>query len=268
MSNIIKRNNVTIIGDGEKTIILAHGFGCDQNMWERLIPYFKEDYRLVLFDYVGSGQSELAAFDVQRYSSINGYAQDIIEVCEAVNISGAIFIGHSVSCSAGIVAANLHPEYFSHLILIGPSPCFLNIPPDYLGGFENKDLEELLELMDQNYLGWANYLAPVVAGSSGEGQIAGELSESFCSTDPVVAKTFARTTFFADNRNDFKNNTIPCLLLQHKKDTLAPLNVGEYLNLNTAKSTYLVLNVDGHCAHMSHPALVSDAVREYLLGQK
>jgi sigma-B regulation protein RsbQ len=266
VSNIIKRNNVKVIGNGEKTLMFAHGFGCDQNMWERLTPYFKDDYRLVLFDYVGSGQSELSAFDRQRYSSINGYAQDIIDVCEALYINEAVFIGHSVSCSAGIVAANLHPEYFSQLVLIGPSPCFLNLPPDYLGGFDKQDLEELLELMDQNFVGWANYLAPVVAGLSGEGQIAGELSASFCSTDPLVAKTFARTTFFADNRKDFEQNNIPCLLLQHEKDTLAPLNVGEYLNSNTAKSTYRVLDVVGHCAHMSHAELVSETIKKYLSG--
>lgn len=267
MQNVMSRNNVTVIGEGTKTIVFAHGFGCDQNMWERLLPYFNDHYRIVLFDYVGSGQSELAAFDVKRYSSIDGYAQDIFEVCEAVGVSDAIFIGHSVSCSAGMVAANKHPKLFSHLILIGPSPCFLNIPPDYLGGFDKQDLDELLELMDQNYVGWANYLAPVVAGLSGEGEISGELSDSFCSTDPLVAKTFAHTTFFADNRDDFAKNTTSCLLLQHKKDTLAPLNVGDFLSASTKNSTYRIIDVDGHCAHMSHPELVYDEIKQYLSGQ-
>ena len=264
MSNIIERNNVKIVGNGQQTMVLAHGFGCDQNMWERLLPFIKDDYRLVLFDYVGSGQSELSAFSVERYSSIHGYAQDIIDVCTALNIKDAIFVGHSVSCSAGIVAANKVRSLFSKLILIGPSPCFLNLPPDYLGGFNKADLEELLALLEQNFVGWANYLAPVVAGVSGEGDIAGELSDSFCSTDPFVAKTFAHTTFFADNREDFKQNNIPCLLLQHKNDALAPLNVGEYLQSMTAHSTYRVIDVDGHCAHMSHPELISTEIKQFL----
>lgn len=268
MTDIQKRNNVRLMkAHGEwhgKTIMFAHGFGCDQNMWARLIPFFNEHFNIVLFDYVGSGQSELSAFDVKKYSAIEGYAQDIIDVCQALALDNVVFVGHSVSCSAGIVASNKHPGLFSHLILVGPSPCFLNLPPDYFGGFEQQDLEDLLELMDQNYVGWANYLAPVVAGGSGEGQIAGELSASFCSTDPLVSKTFARTTFFADNRADFQKNTKPCLLLQHEKDTLAPLNVGEYLSSVTANNAYRVIAVDGHCAHMSHPALVSQEILSFL----
>lgn len=261
--DIIKRNNVTIIeGDGP-TIIYAHGFGCNKDMWRGITSEFEGKYRQVLFDYVGSGQSDLSAFDVDKYSKISGYTQDILDVCEALKLtSDVIFVGHSVSCSAGILASLIKPDLFRCLILVGPTPCFLNQSPEYLGGFESEDLEELLALMDQNFIGWANYLAPVVAGS--EYGISGELSESFCSTDPLTAKIFARTTFFADNRAEFKKIVCPSLILQHKEDALVPLNVGSFMQKTMANNTYMELNVKGHCAHMSHPNLVVAAIDRYL----
>jgi sigma-B regulation protein RsbQ len=241
----------------------AHGFGCNQNMWGQVTPAFEATHRQVLFDYVGSGQSELSAFDPQRYADLAGYAQDVLDVCDALELDrGVTFVGHSVSGSIGLLASIARPQLFDRLVLLGPSPCFLNHPPDYLGGFEREDLEGLLALMDQNYMGWANYLAPVVAGSSG-GQVAGELSSSFCSTDPRVAKVFARATFFADNRSDLARVTRPSLILQHRNDALAPLGVGQYLADHLPHSVLRVLDVSGHCAHMSDPGLVIDAMLEY-----
>ena len=190
---------------------------------------------------------------------------DNMDVCDALNLkSGVTFVGHSVSCSIGLLASIARPELFEKMVLLGPNPCFVNHPPDYVGGFEVEDLEGLLSLMDQNYIGWASYLAPVVSAQGASGAVTMELSDSFCSTDPQVTKVFARTTFFSDNRADLPKVTVPCLILQHRTDTLAPIAVGEYMHAHLAGSTLKVLDVQGHCAHMSEPLLVVDALREFL----
>ena len=259
---ITRRNNTRMLGSQGPVLLYAHGFGCSQKMWGRITPAFADSHRQILFDYVGCGQSDLAAFDARRYASLNGYAQDVLDVCDAYGLtSGVTFVGHSVSCSAGLLASIARPALFERLVLIGPTPCFLNDPPHYMGGFEREDLDGLLSLMDQNYIGWAHYLAPVVAGADGAGQAESELSDSFCSTEPAVTRVFARTTFFSDNRADLPLVTRPCLILQHEQDTLAPLSVGEYLHAHLRGSTLQVLPVAGHCSHMTHPQLVVDAMR-------
>lgn len=261
--NILHRNQVQVLGQDGPVLLYAHGFGCNQSMWSRLTPAFAGSHRQVLFDYVGSGQSQRSAFDAQRYGSLDGYARDLIEVCDALALRrGVTLVAHSVSCSIGMLAARERPELFERLVLIGPSPCFLNHGPDYRGGFERQDLEGLLDLMDQNYMGWAQYLAPVVAG--GEGAVSAQLSDSFCSTDPEVARVFARATFFADNRADLPHVRPPCLILQHRHDALAPLTVGEYLHARLPDSRLQVMEVEGHCAHLSHPQQVIDAMRAFL----
>lgn len=263
--NVVERNNVKVLGEDGPVLLYAHGFGCNQDMWSRVTPAFEASHRQVLFDYVGSGRSDRMAFDPQRYASLKGYAQDVLEVCDALDLhEGVTFVGHSVSCSIGMLAAIERPALFERLILLGPSPCFLNDPPGYAGGFEREDLEGLLALMDQNYMGWAQYLAPVVAGASGGVDVAGTLNDSFCSTDPAVARVFARATFFADNRVDLPRVPRPSLLLQHRTDSLAPLGVGEYLHAHMPGSTLRVLDVEGHCAHLSNPALVIEAMQDYL----
>ena len=264
-SAVLARNNVTVLqGDGP-VLLYAHGFGCNQAMWDRVTPAFTSSHQQVLFDYVGSGKSDIAAFDPDKYASLGGYAQDVLDVCDALNLkSGVTFVGHSVSCSIGLLASIARPELFEKMVLLGPNPCFVNHPPDYVGGFEVEDLEGLLSLMDQNYIGWASYLAPVVSAQGASGAVTMELSDSFCSTDPQVTKVFARTTFFSDNRADLPKVTVPCLILQHRTDTLAPIAVGEYMHAHLAGSTLKVLDVQGHCAHMSEPLLVVDALREFL----
>lgn len=263
--NVLKRNNVDVLGDQGPVLLYAHGFGCHRDMWNAVLPAFAQTHRQVIFDYVGSGNADRSAFDPRRYADLRGYAQDVLEICDALGLAdGVTFVGHSVSCSIGLLASIERPALFDRLILVGPSPCFLNDPPGYLGGFEREDLEGLLTLLDQNYMGWAQYLAPVVAGASGGEPVAGTLNESFCSTDPAVARVFARATFFADNRADLPRVSRPTLLLQHRKDTLAPLGVGEYLHAHLRDSTLQVLDVEGHCAHLSNPALVVDAMRDYL----
>lgn len=263
--NVLARNNVKVLAGDGPVVLYAHGFGCNQDMWDRVTPAFEATHRQVLFDYVGSGQSDITAFDANKYASLSGYAQDVLDICDALDLTqGVTFVGHSVSCSIGMLASIARPGLFNKLVLLGPNPCFVNHPPAYIGGFEKEDLEGLLALMDQNYLGWANYLAPVVSAKGEDGAVTKELSDSFCSTDPVAAKVFARATFFSDNRADLPKVSVPCLILQHRTDTLAPLNVGEYVHAHLAGSTLKVLEVHGHCAHMSEPWLVVDAMREFI----
>ncbi len=263
-SSVLVRNNVKVLAGEGPVLLYGHGFGCNQNMWDRVTPAFLSTHKQVLFDYVGAGQSDIAAFDPEKYAHLSGYVQDVLDVCDALNLkSGVTFVGHSVSCSIGILASIARPELFDRLVLLGPNPCFVNHPPEYSGGFEKEDLQGLLALMDQNYIGWANYLAPVVSGKGVAGPATKELSDSFCSTDPMVAKVFARTTFFSDNRDDLAKVSVPSLILQHSADTLAPISVGEYVHAHLSGSTLKVLEVQGHCAHMSEPWLVVDAMREF-----
>ena len=263
--NVNKRNNVNTLGDSGSTILFAHGLGCSQSVWSRITPAFAGTHRQVLFDFVGSGKSQLSAFSAVRYSGLAGYAQDVLDVCDAQGLeSGVTFVGHSVSCSVGLLASIARPDLFDRLILVGPTPCFLNDPPEYVGGFEHADLEGLLSLMDQNYIGWANHLSSVVMGGAQGESLSGELSDSFCSTNPAAMRVFAQTTFFADNRADLPRVSRPCLILQHKEDSLVPLEVGEYLNQQLKGSTLEVMDVAGHAAHMSHPALVIDAIQRYM----
>jgi len=263
-SHVIKRNNVTIIGEGEKTLLLAHGFGCDQNMWHYLTPLLQQKYRIVLFDYVGCGQSDLTAFDKSRYETLDGYAQDVIDICETLQLQDVSFIGHSVSGNIGFIASIIAPQYFSRFVLVCPSPCFLNLPPDYFGGFDKADLEELINLMDKNYIGWANYLAPLVMGEQNDPTLVEQLESSFCSTDPKYAKPFAKATFFSDYRNLLAKITHPSLILQSSADSLASVDVGKYMHENTPHSSLEVIEAHGHCLHMTDPISVATKIEPFL----
>lgn len=262
---ILDRNNVQTIGGGNQTLIYAHGFGCNQRMWDAITPAFRETHKQILFDYVGSGQSDLSAWNKERYSKLDGYAEDLIEVCDALEVGeNLVVVGHSVSATIAMLASIRRPNLFKHLILIGPSPCFINHSPDYMGGFEKADLEELIELMDNNYLGWASYLAPIVSGGSNEDPTTNRLEDSFCSTDPVAGKAFAEATFFADNRADLPKVQTPSLILQNSNDNLVPVEIGRYIHENLQESKLEILDARGHCSHMSHPSLVIDAMKRYL----
>lgn len=262
-TNITKRNNVRIFGKGTKTMIFAHGFGCDQNMWRFITPAFEDEYRIVLFDYVGCGKSDINAYHPDRYSSLNGYADDILDICNELMITEAIFVGHSVSGMIGIIAANRVPKYFSHLIFVGPSARYIN-DNDYLGGFERKDIEELLDTMDKNYIGWANFLAPAIMKNPDRPELGQELTESFCSTDPKIARRFAEATFLSDNRDDLKKLSIPSLIMQCSDDMIAPLEVGYYLHKNIPNSELVVMKATGHCPHMSEPEETIEVIKNYL----
>jgi len=263
MTDVIRRNNVKVSGKGTQPMLFAHGFGCDQNMWRYVTPAFENDYKIVLFDYVGSGQSDLGAYDAERYSTLDGYAQDILDVVRALDLHDVIFVGHSVSSMTGVLAANQEPERFSQLIMIGPSPRYVN-DAGYVGGFEREDIEGLFDMMDHNFIGWANFLAPAIMKNPEHPELSQELTESFCSTDPVIARRFAEATFLADNRRDLAGVSVPSLIMQCSDDMVAPLVVGDYLKTNLPKSTLRVMKATGHCPHMSHPEETIALMKEYL----
>jgi sigma-B regulation protein RsbQ len=262
--DVLFRNNVKVFGSGSRPMMFAHGFGCDQNMWRFVTPAFEDDYRIVLFDYVGAGRSDLSAYDPDRYARLDGYADDVLDICRALDLRDAILVGHSVSSMVAVLAANREPERFARLVLVGPSPRYINDPPEYVGGFERADIEGLLEMMDKNYIGWANFLAPAIVKNPDRPELGEELTESFCSTDPVVARRFAEATFFADNRDDLPLVRVPSLILQCSDDMIAPTEVGEYLHRHLPGSTLRLMRATGHCPHMSHPEETIQAIREYL----
>lgn len=262
-AQVLERNHVNVHGRGP-TLVFAHGFGCDQNMWRFVAPAFAADHRLVLFDYVGAGRSRRAAYDPVRYASLDGYVQDLLDVCEAVGAERVRFVGHSVSAMIGLLASIRAPELFDRLVLVGPSPCYVNDPPHYVGGFERADIDALLDLMDRNYIGWANYLAPAVMKNGARPELAEELEASFCTTDPVAARQFAEVTFRSDNRADLPRVSVPSLILQCSDDAIAPMSVGAYLAKHLPHGQLRVLQAEGHCPHMSHPVETIAEIRAFL----
>jgi len=262
--SVLRRNNVNVRGRGERALVFAHGFGCSQEMWRLVAPAFEEDFRVVLFDFVGFGGADRAAYDARRYSSLEGYAADVLEVCDALALRNVVFAGHSVASMIGVLAAIARPSLFSRLVLVGPSPCYLNVPPDYYGGFERADIDALLEMMERNYLGWASGFAPVVMGNADRPELGAELEKSFCSTDPRIAQQFARVTFLSDNRADLERVDVPSLILQCAQDAVAPPAVGEYVRSRLRGADLVMLPAAGHCPHMSHPGEVIRAMKAYL----
>ncbi len=232
-------------------------------MWRHLVPGFENDFRLVLFDYVGHGAADASAFDRTRYASLDGYADDILRICEALAIHDAVFVGHSVSAMIGILAAQKDRTRFSSLVLIGPSPRYVN-DGEYVGGFTREDIDGLLDFLDSNFLGWSSTMAPVIMGNADRPALSAELANSFCRTDPEIAKHFARVTFLSDNRADLRSVNVPTLILQCSQDAIAPEGVGRYVEAHIAGSTFVQLRASGHCPHLSHPAETIAAIRSFL----
>jgi sigma-B regulation protein RsbQ len=259
----LQRNNVRVLGKGPRTMILAHGFGCDQSMWRHFIPAFEDDFRLVLFDYVGHGKADASAFDRSRYGTLAGYADDVLNICEALAIHDAVFVGHSVSAMVGVIAALAAPGRFGSLVMVGPSPCYVN-DGDYVGGFTRADIDGLLDVLDSNFLGWSSTMAPVIMGNPGRPELGEELANSFCRTNPEIAKHFARVTFLSDNRADLPFVRIPTLILQCSEDAIAPEAVGRYVGRQIPGSTFVQLRASGHCPHLSDPEEAISAIDEFL----
>jgi sigma-B regulation protein RsbQ len=265
--SVQRRNNVNVTGSGPATMFFAHGFGCDQNMWRLLAPAYAKRYRVVLFDLVGSGGSDLSAFDPKKYDSLHGYADDVLEIVREFGEGPSIFVGHSVSAMLGMLANLAAPTHFAAQIMIGPSPCYIN-DGDYVGGFSRKDIESLLETLDSNYLGWSSNMAPAIMGASEQPELAVELTNSFCRTDPEIAKRFARVTFLSDTRQDVAKLSTPTLIVQCSDDLIAPLSVGEYLARNLPNSTLAIIENVGHCPHLSSPGSSTRAMDAFLAKEK
>jgi sigma-B regulation protein RsbQ len=257
--SVLLRNNVKLFGSGTVPIVFAHGYGCDQNMWRLVTPAFEEKYKIVLYDHVGFGKSDLKAFQHQKYSTLNGYAQDLLEICHELGIQQIIFVGHSVGAMIGVLAAIKEPDLFRKLVLIGPSPCYIN-DGDYIGGFARHDIDGLLEFLDSNHLGWSNTMAPVIMGNPDRPELAEELANSFCRTDPEIAKHFARVTFLSDNRADLSKLTVPSVILQCSQDAIAPFEVGDYVQQHLTNSKLVHLKATGHCPQLSAPQETIEAM--------
>jgi sigma-B regulation protein RsbQ len=244
-------------------MLFAHGFGCDQNMWRLVAPAFEDDRKVVLFDHVGAGRSDLAAYSRARHGTLDGYAEDVLEICRELDLTGVTFVGHSVSAMIGVLAAIREPERFDALVLVGPSPRYLD-DGDYVGGFAREDIDELLEALDANYLGWSSAMAPAIMGNPDRPELAAELANSFCRTDPEIARHFARVTFLADNRADLPRVRTRSLVLQCSEDAIAPLAVGEYVHRHLADSRLVVMRATGHCPNLSAPGETIAAMRAFL----
>ena len=264
MSNeVLERNNVTVFGNGTTTLLFAHGFGCDQTMWRFLTPQFQDNYKIVLFDYVGSGKSDLSFYDIDRYSSFNGYAQDIIDVCNALSLKNVVLVAHSVSCMIDVIASLNQPDIFKSMVLIAPSARYIN-DTNYTGGFELREMDDVIETMESNFAGWANFLAPIIMKNADRPHLTTELEESFCTNDKEVNKRFARLTFYTDNRADLLKVNVPTLILQCSEDAIAPESAGLFIYENITGSRYIKMQAIGHCPHMSYPNETAKEIQEYL----
>lgn len=243
--------------------MFAHGFGCDKNMWRYVAPAFEENYKVILFDHVGAGGSDLSAFTPDKYAKLEGYADDMIEIAAALQLENVIFVGHSVGALLGIIASQRSPGLFKSLVLIGPSPSYIN-DGDYVGGFSNLEIEELLESLDQNHLGWSMTMAPVIMGNPDRKELGEELTNSFCRTNPAIAKHFARTTFLSDERALLSSVNIPSLILQCAEDVIAPVAVGEYVHKQIKGSKLVMMEATGHCPNLSAPKETIAAIKQFL----
>jgi sigma-B regulation protein RsbQ len=265
--DLMARNNVRLRGraDGQP-IVFAHGFGCDQNMWRFVAPAFEDDFRVVLFDHVGAGDSDLSAYDAARYASLSGYAQDVNMICEGLGLRDVILVGHSVSSMIGALAVlDAEPGRYAKLVMVSPSPRYID-DEGYVGGFSRSDIDELLESLESNYLGWSNAMAPVIMGTPDRPELGDELTASFCRTDPEIARQFAQATFLSDNREDLRSLAIPTLVLQCTQDVIAPVEVGQFVHDSVPDSTLVMLDAIGHCPNLSAPEATTAAISDFVRG--
>ncbi len=262
-TSAVRRHNVQISGHGTVPMVFAHGFGCDQNMWRFVAPAFAATHRIVLFDHVGAGRSDTAAYDFTKYASLDGYAQDVLEICDELDLSDVVFVGHSVSAMVGVLAAVRAPERFGALVLVGPSPRYIE-DQDYTGGFSREDVDDLLASLENNYLGWSSVTAPVIMGNPERPELGQELTNSFCRSDPTIARHFAQVTFLSDNRADLSRVRVPTLVLQCSDDVIAPEPVGRYVHEHIRGSTFILMRARGHCPNLSAPAETVAAIQGFL----
>ena len=260
---VLRRHNVNVSGSGDRTMMFAHGFGCDQTMWEPVARNFERDFRVVLFDYLGHGESDASGYSAERYSSLHAYADDVVEIGRALGLSDAIFVGHSVSAMIGALASLKAPQMFSDLVMVGPSPRYID-DEGYRGGFSREQIDELLQFLADNHLGWSAAMAPAIVGNPERPELGSRLENSFCSTDPAIARDFARATFLSDNRRDLPSVWARVLVLQCSEDIIAPASVGEFVHASLPKSEFRLLRATGHCPNLSAPEEVTAAIREFV----
>jgi sigma-B regulation protein RsbQ len=264
MGGVLKRFNVTVSGrPAGQAMLFAHGFGCDQHMWHAVSSQFEDEFRVVLFDHIGAGRSDLSTYDADRYESLGAYADDVLDICRELELDNVIFVGHSVSAMIGVLAAVKEPDRFAKLVLVGPSPRYIDDGP-YLGGFSEADIGDLLESLESNYLGWSSAMAPVIMGNPERPELGEELTASFCRTDPKIARQFARVTFRSDNRADLAKVTTPTLVLQCRQDVIAPVAVGEYVAAAIADCRLVLLDATGHCPNLSAPSATTAAIAAFV----
>lgn len=264
VAHVLRRNNVRVVGNPDgPTIMLSHGFGCGQDSWRDFVPYFADDYRIVLYDLVGAGGSDLSAYDPGRYDSLHGYAEDVLQILEAIDGTDVTFIGHSVSSMIGVLASNRDASRFRSLVLVGPSPRYVN-DGDYVGGFEQKDIDVLLDTLDANYLGWSATMAPVIMGNADRPELGESLTESFCRVDPAIARHFAHVTFLSDNRRDLAQVQLPTLVIQTLEDAIAPMTVGEFVHEQIPHSEFAIIDARGHVPSLSEPETLARVIRGFL----
>ena len=259
-----QRHNVHESGlPNGQPMVFAHGFGCDQHMWRFVAPRFDDDFRVILFDHIGAGGSDPAAYDAERHTSLAAYADDVLDICRELDLRDVVFVGHSVSAMIGVLAAAKEPDRFAKLVLVGPSPRYIN-DDSYIGGFTEDDIAGLLDSLESNYLGWSSAMAPVIMGNADRPELGEELTESFCRTDPEIARQFARVTFLSDNRADLAQVSTPSLVLQCTSDVIAPMAVGEYVTEALQESTLVLLDATGHCPNLSAPDQTARAIAAFV----
>ena len=257
------RNNVRWSRSEGPPLIFAHGYGCDQAMWRHIEPCFEGSHRTILYDLTGCGKSEVSAYDFERHATLEGHADDLLEICRELGVNGATVVSHSVGCTIATLASLRAPDIISKMIMVCPSPSFIN-EGSYVGGFTRADIDELLEFLDSNFLGWSRHMAPVLMGAPERPELAEELRNSFCQTDPEVAKHFAAVTFLADHREEFARLQSPALIVQCSRDTLAPVGVGEWLHRAIKGSKLAIIDASGHCPHLSAPEMTLAAIAPFL----
>jgi sigma-B regulation protein RsbQ len=260
---ILRRNNVTVSGSGRDVLMFGHGYGGDQTMWHGVAPSFEWDYKVVLFDYVGAGGSDATAFDADRYCTLRGYALDVLDICRELDLKRVTFVGHSVSAMIGALAAIMEPQHFSNLVMIDPSPCYLN-EPDYKGGFSRSEIDGLLNVLENDFKAWSTQMAPVIAGNPDKPYVAEEFAACLDRTDPAIAKHFARITFLSDYRGDLPKLMTRTLILQSEEDVMVGVNIGHYMQQAVANSKFVLLDATGHLPHLSAPELVVQSIKDFL----
>ena len=264
--SVAQRHNVRVSGAADgPPMVFAHGFGCDQNMWRHVAPRFEDEFKVVLFDHIGSGGADAGSFDADRYSSLGAYADDVLDICRELGLDDVVFVGHSVSAMIGVLAAAKEPERFAKLVLVGPSPRYIDDDDgNYVGGFGESDINELLDSLASNYLGWSTAMAPVIMGNADRPELGHELTESFCRSDPAIARQFARVTFLSDNRADLSRVAVPTLVLQCTNDVIAPVAVGEFVAREMPNAQLVLLDATGHCPNLSAPDETTDAIAAFV----